>query len=562
MGNYAKRAVVLLCLVSLVWLAVLAAAARLRKVALPTPLWYAGATTAIAFGALWLTPSKWSHHFGSLAGVGPVFLALFLVTAVPLTRRVLGDARPPIGVLAAAAVSYLVAITLAWRGPNKWPYTSLEGVHRPELPPAVQDLEFGNPLLWLVAFAAVAIVLPVLDRREGETFRIGALRAVPVVVVVSLLATTVYTVGMFTEAAAAGVPRDSIWARSWADPTGGNCGAAGAVRVYDPATAVPLAAASPAPAPTTPQSPTTTAAVAPPSPTVGRLPAVAAPAAPTPQNPAYSEYFLSDSGYYLGNRPQGTAAAQVWGSLLGRDGLAFERSTGRMSTGWYQLPAGLDADSAVTVLAAGTLEDGNTLTAVYGTSDGTTVTIVEPVDEEEQGGLLTDAAHDPSWRTFVLEPPPGATLVRLDAVDATGGVHGWLAFTAPALSTATALADFVPAGAPVALGWPQAFNYPCLRQPHLVNGVTESPRYAVLWGAEALGGLGDGAWRPTRGGAFAQVPRTQSVQQLGVAPGTDPKVQVYTFATTLAPRAYELTHTSRETPGGSPAIPEFIPGGP
>jgi hypothetical protein len=42
MGNYAKRAAVLLCLVSLAWFAVLAAAARLRRIQLPVTLWLSG----------------------------------------------------------------------------------------------------------------------------------------------------------------------------------------------------------------------------------------------------------------------------------------------------------------------------------------------------------------------------------------------------------------------------------------------------------------------------------------------------------------------------------------
>ena len=42
MGNYAKRMAVLLCLVSLVWFAVLAAAARMRRVPLPVALWFLG----------------------------------------------------------------------------------------------------------------------------------------------------------------------------------------------------------------------------------------------------------------------------------------------------------------------------------------------------------------------------------------------------------------------------------------------------------------------------------------------------------------------------------------
>ena len=97
MGNYAKRAAVLLCLVSLAWFAVLGRAARMRRVQLPVTLWLSGSTTALAFAALWLTPSKWTHHFGALAGVGSAFLALFLVLAVPTVRSVLGMWLPPFG---------------------------------------------------------------------------------------------------------------------------------------------------------------------------------------------------------------------------------------------------------------------------------------------------------------------------------------------------------------------------------------------------------------------------------------------------------------------------------
>ena len=73
----------------LVWFAVLAAAARMRRVPLPMALWFSASTTALAFAALWLTPSKWTHHFGALAGVGSAFLALFLALAVPTVRSVL-----------------------------------------------------------------------------------------------------------------------------------------------------------------------------------------------------------------------------------------------------------------------------------------------------------------------------------------------------------------------------------------------------------------------------------------------------------------------------------------
>lgn len=532
MGNFAKRSAILVCLVALVWFAVLAVAARLRKVEVPVALWFAGSTTALAFAALWLTPSKWSHHFGSLAGVGPAFLALLLVTAVPLTRKVLGDSRPPVGVLAAAAGSFLVAILLAWSGPNKWPYASLNGVHRPEYPPAVSRIELDSPLVWVLAFALVAVLASIpLGGRRADV-RLGVLRAVPVIVVASLLGTMLYTVGTFTKAAVDGLPRESLWAQGWADPTAQNCGAAAAVQVYDPDTAVPLTAA-----PVAAQPPPARNAPAP---------------APTPENPAFIENFDVNGGYYIGSRPQGPGATQVWGSFLGRNGLAFERNIGQMSTGWYTLPAGgTTPDSAVTVLAAGTLTGGNTLFARYARSDGATITPVEAEDGPEQ---LTDDAEDAAWRTFTLAPPAGADLVRLEAVDATGGIGGWLAFTAPARSTAVSLNDYLPAAAPVAMGWPIAFSYPCQRQPTMVNGVTESPEYAVLWGEGGLGGFADGVWQPFRGGSFAQVPRTQSVQQLAVVPGVDPFIEVYAFDTPLAANAYDLTHTRRTTSGASISV--------
>lgn len=510
MGNFAKRSAVLACLVALAWFAVLAVAARSQRIVLPAPLWYAGSTTALAFASLWLTPSKWSHHFGSLAGIGPVFLALFLVTAVPLTRRLLRGAALPVGVLTAAAGSFVVAIALAWHGPNQWPYAWLEGVRTPDLPPSVRNVELGSPLLWALAVLAVGAALVVVRRLRGSTTpRLDALLAVPVVVVVSLAGTTAYTVGTFGAAAVAGTPPESVWAQGPADPTGTQCGAAGVVQVLDPSTAVPL----------------------------GVTPGLPAPAEP--------DGFVPGGGFHPGDEPQGPGAEQVWGSLVALDGQDTDRDVGEMSTPWFALPGGLVDGAAATVLAAGTVSGGNTLTAVYGLRSGAEVL---PAGTQ----ALIDPARDPSWRTFVLSPPPSADVVRIDAVDASGAPDGWLAFTAPAVQRPVVLAEYLPADAPVALAWPLAFGYPCQRQPTIVDGVTEAPAYAVLWGDQALSGFRDGTWQPFRGGAFAQVPRTQSVQQLAVVDGVDPYIQVYAFETDLAAAAYTLTETQKVVSGIAP----------
>jgi arabinosyltransferase C len=241
---------------------------------------------------------------------------------------------------------------------------------------------------------------------------------------------------------------------------------------------------------------------------------------------------------------------------VARDERGPERNDGRMSTSWYSLPQGIADGAAVTVLAAGTLDNGNALTAVYGhrtDADPLGVSVIEENQdtEAEEQQVLTDEVHNTSWRTYTLHPPAGADVVRLDAVDGTGGLHGWLAFSAPALAQPVVLSDYLPAAAPVALAWPLAFAYPCQRQPTIVDGITEAPQYAVLWGKTPLSGLEDGTWLPFRGGAFAQVPRTQSVQQLAVVPGVDPNIQVYAFSTDLAPAAYTVSETRRTVSGAS-----------
>jgi hypothetical protein len=500
MGSYAKRAAVLACLVALGWFAVLALVARARRVAVPAPLLVAGAATALGFGSLAITPSKWTHHFGSLAGVGSVFLAGILVLGVPLARAALDGRRVPLPLALAVAASVVVTAALAWRGPNSWPYAWLDGMPSAYRPPALGDIALDDPLLWALVLAAAAAAL-VLVRRLGR--REALLCVAPAVVALSLAASTTYLLSTFTAAAVAGTPRDSVWAGSFADPTGRSCVVGDALRVLDPFTARPL-------------------------PGVG-------PAGP-------SGIFVVDGGYYPANAPQGTAARRVWGSHVGRDGRSADEPTGTMTTGWYRLPV-IPGERRVAVIAAGTLDRGNALTAVYGA--GSETVGAQP---------LTDTAASPSWRTFTLAPPAGADTVRIEATDALAGVHGWLAFSAPVVARPVAVSELVPPTAPVALAWQVAFGFPCLRPSTVVHGLTEPPTFGVLRGAQPLGGLGDIAWLGGRGGVFAQVLHTQSALQLATVAPADPYLQVYVFDTPLARDAYTLTTTPRSVAGASTAV--------
>ncbi len=502
MGNFAKRAAVLACLLALVWFTLLAVAARARRVAVPTTLWLAASATALSLLALWATPSKWTHHFGALAGVGPVFLALALVAAVPLVRAV--APRPPTGLLLAVTASFAVVLALAWQGPNTWAYAWLEGVRTPYEPPSVRNVGLGHPLLWAAAMGAVAVAAAVRARRGGPLdVRAHVVAAVPVVVVASLAATSAYAVGVFGLAAVQGVPPESVWARTLADPTGRGCGAAGVIRVLDPATARPL------------------------------TPAVGLPV------PAVGPGFVEGAGFPADSRPQGPAADRVWGSFVSTGGRPAEEAVGEIATPSFVLPDPSDG-THLTVLAAGTLAEGASLTAVYADAAG----------RAEGTEVLADGARSPHWRTLRLDPPPGAATVRLEAVDDAGGADGWLAFTAPATAREVVLRDLLPADAPVALGWQLGFGYPCQRQPAVVNGITEPPEFAVLRAAAPLGGLGDITWQPGRGAVFGQVTRTQSVLALATVGPVDPYVQVYVLDTALDRDAYTVTTRTR-TVGGA-----------
>ncbi len=201
MGSYAKRAAVLACLLALGWFAVLAPVAR--RVAVPAPLLLAGAATALGFVSLAITPSKWTHHFGSLAGVGSVFLAGMLVLGVPLARAALDGRRVPLPLALAVAASVVVVAALAWRGPNSWPYAWLDGMPSAYRPPALGDIALDDPLLWALVLAAAAAAL-VLVRRLSR--REALLCVTPAVVALSLAASTTYLLSTFTAAAAAGTP--------------------------------------------------------------------------------------------------------------------------------------------------------------------------------------------------------------------------------------------------------------------------------------------------------------------------------------------------------------------
>jgi arabinosyltransferase C len=498
MANYAKRAPVLLCLVALVWFVVLVTAARARRVPVPPRLALAGWSTLFAFLLLWFTPSKWTHHFGSLAGIGSAFLALMLVGSIPLVRELTRDRKVSLPIVLGAVVSVSAMMALAFHGANKWPYSWLLGIPNPNVAPAISVLKFDKPY-WGVL--AVGIIAFLVARKLPHWRPLAGVVAIPVVVVLFFLANITYVVGGFTYATATTLNTWSPWAANVKDPLAHNCGAAQAIDVLDVRNAQPL-------------------------PALAGQPAVD------------SSAFTAGRGWFpSAPPPSGPASETTWGSLIDRPGQTIpEQTTGTLTTPWFVLNGGPDKTA---VLVAGMLGHGNTLTAEFGTTAGRVVSSTPITDE--QGTVV--------WRNLVLPPAPaGAETVRLVAVDGSMDWGGWLAVTAPSVQRAVPLKDYVPRDAAVAVAWQFAFLFPCQRQPELRDGIIEPISYAVQWGDTAVGGISDATWQPVRGGLYGDVLVSQSITNLTAGlrdfPGPH-SIQVYQTEARYPAAQYTTTHQSR-----------------
>lgn len=148
-GSFARRVPVLLTaavVVSAVVSAVLLPGRR-RVGRLPVVL----ACFAVSLGLLWLTPSKWTHYFGSFAGVGAAALTCAVVVLVGSVRRVPIRRAAVVGVVGSGLCA--AAATLSFEGRNTWFLHSEYGI----LGEGQRFWPLNSSLLWLVL--AVAMLL-------------------------------------------------------------------------------------------------------------------------------------------------------------------------------------------------------------------------------------------------------------------------------------------------------------------------------------------------------------------------------------------------------------------
>ncbi|MEJ2863343.1 arabinosyltransferase domain-containing protein [Actinomycetospora flava] len=545
-GSYARRAVILICFLALVWFLVLFVAARAREVVIPARLPLAAWSTMLAFALLLPTPSKPTHHFGAFAGLGAVLIALVVVEAPRLLAALDRHRRVPQGAMVAAAVTAVLVFALAGHGRAMWPHGW--GMGRPSDGdvPSVRGVDFDQPLWWALGLAAVTVAVWLLARwRAPHLQRLALGAAVPVMACVLLLTFTLWTVGDFVRATRLTADGWSPQVDALRDPGGARCGLAEQIDVLDPRGSRALAPV--------------TLPGAPPEPPI---PAVDDPEAPAPEQ--RGEPFVPGAFFprspLPADVPPGTPA---WGSfLVPGSGANADSREGTFTTGWFRLPD--PARGGVVVAVSGRTGDDVSLRAEYGRTGpggfvpmGSTPVATEDESTAWRPVALTEepdpTATRPSPNT---PPPPGADAVRLVADDRSASTGGWLAFTAPMERPWVPLQQYLPAGAAVGLPWEIGFLFPCQRQPRQQAGITEPAVAAVGYGETLEAALGGWAFDPSRGGLLGHAGReapdgepTQLTTRVrGVGDEID-DVHVVDLRPPYPADGYDLTRERQTVPG-------------
>ena len=438
LGVWARRLPVLLvagCLVLLV-------ATRRRERAGLDVLPIAAACVALSFAALVLTPSKWSHHFGGLAGLGALVLA---GTALQARAR-LREADSP--AWTAAAVVAAVALTGAgFAGPNLWVAYSTFGID-PRLPAPL-----SSPLLWLAVGAAVAAAAQLLRTRRVQGGELA--RALPGTVVALALVTSVVTLLTTFAASTARLDGWSMGSQNLDHLTGASCGMADHVEVLRPSALPPVPAVG-----------------------VER------------QVPAGS---FRRGGGFLPAPKNLPAQAQRWGTYGAGAGplQGPEAGTGRLVSGWYAVPD-LPSGAELGIAVSGTTRGANSVVVQYASlEDPRRILLAQPVvdaplpNARTATGAPREARVDPpepaDWRYVTFGaggPGPAADLVRVVVIDASTGRDGWVASSQPLLMTPTLLRDVLAPGA-TSVDYDIAFAFPCTEQVVVAHGIAGLPTYGI-----------------------------------------------------------------------------------
>jgi arabinosyltransferase C len=463
-GDVGRRVPVLLTVAALVC-ATLMLARGARQLPGMRLAYVPGVCLAVGLVLLWPTPSKWTHYFGALAGVGAATLACSVVLLLVLARNS-GPVRAVVLIGLGGTSLAVLAASVAFSGKNNWFLYSQFGV-----PWGTQPVRpLNNPLPWLALVGVLVGTALLRDRRHGVARMLVRMPAV--IAVVSVVGSI--AVLLFSFAVAPIDQRDSysMGQQNLDSIRGSSCGIEDKIVVTPEESATPLR--------------------------------------PSGRGQDNALGFARGGGHPpgIGVPP---SADNVWGSLTGGP-----LSTGGLTTRWFSLPP-LQQDQELAVSVAGRTGDGNYFALEFaraGRPVGQRILDDAYMDADERPTyptehVIEDEPQDhPSWRTLRVDPggiPAGADEVRVKALDATSDPAGWIATTGPRIRQVMGLREFLRDRGPTYVDWSMAWSFPCVRDlPRVGDGLVEPPS-VLISAPSGLGFGGTAAFVEGIGGSFLGV---------------------------------------------------------
>ncbi|WTL36218.1 arabinosyltransferase domain-containing protein [Nocardia sp. NBC_01503] len=479
----------------------------------------------VVFGTIFFmmfNPTKWTHHFGSYAGIAG---ALAAVTAVAVSATALRSRKNRSVFLA----GLLFTLALAFSGINGYWYVSSYGV--PWFDKRVSLHGFQSNTLMLMLFGLALAVVAWQSLREGYAKpmangktqrgrRVRKFAAIPLTVVAALM--VAFEVLSLVKGAATQYPAYSL-ARSNLDALSGkSCGLANDVLVepnvnggnltpvidpeHPPLNGDPLAGAAPVGFS--------------PNGVPDKLDADSVEVKPGTGNtsnqtvgPAFEKGQNAGTGGGKGAEGvNGSTVALPFGldpattPVMGswQDGV---QQPANLTSSWYQLPARSAVSPLIVISAAGRiLSFDDTGNMTYGQQ-----LLVEYGHQNPDGSVTElpgnyrpqDIGPAPSWRNLrvpVDALPGDANVIRIHAIDPILIGDQWLAFTPPRMPKLQTLNSYLGSQQPILEDWAVGLQFPCQRPFDHRYGVAEVPNFRILpdrplaisstntWQAEEFGG--------------------------------------------------------------------------
>ncbi|MBJ7321557.1 arabinosyltransferase domain-containing protein [Rhodococcoides fascians] len=446
-------------------------------------------------------PTKWTHHFGSYAGIAGGLAAL---TAVAVSASALRSRRNRS--LFTAGLMFVLA--LSFSGINGYWYVSSYGVPWFDKTVSLGGNESGS--LFLVLFGLVLAVAAFQYLREGYAppqpkptsargRRIRTFAAAPLTVIAGIM--VLFEVLSLVKGAVSQYPAYSLARSNVQSVLGNSCGLANDVLVEADPNADVL---SPLPGEFDPVAgPLGGASDTLRNFTANGIPsdlsADAVEVKPGQGNtdqqavgPAFEEGQSSGTAGGTGALGvNGSTAALPFGldpattPVLGsyQEGI---QEPAEATSSWYQLPARSDDAPLVVFSAAGRIwsyDDTGALT--YGQSLLLEYGKRQPDGSVQAQGtyLPRDIGPAPSWRNLrvpLADIAPDADAVRIVANDPNLTGDQWLAFTPPRVPVMENLNTMIGSEQPVLLDWAVGLQFPCQRPFDHRYGVAEVPGYRIL----------------------------------------------------------------------------------